>query len=284
MSQQKTALITGATGGIGKALALRLAKDGYDLMIVGRNAERGKSVVQTIQQYGVDAHFVRADLSLMREVQHVAETFQQHYNHLDLLVHSAGVIHTKRILTDEGLEITFATDYLSRFYLTNLLLECLKTSSSARILNIAASGGGMGTIHFDDLLGERKIGGMRGLGQAQFANDVHTVELARRLKDTPITINAMHPGAVDTGIRRELPRWLNGIMGLLFSRVAMTADEGAEAPYYLVTSPEVAQVSGALFKKAERITKSTKADDPTLGERLWDVSEQLVQEAVGVPV
>ncbi|GAB4528935.1 MAG: SDR family oxidoreductase [Anaerolineae bacterium] len=282
MTQQRVALITGATGGIGRALALRLAKDGYDLMIVGRSAKRGEAVVHAIQQYGVEAHFVQADLSLMGEVRRVAELFWQRYGHLDLLVHSAGVIHTKRILTDEGLETTFATDYLSRFYLTNLLLDCLKASPAARILNIAASGGGMGTIHFDDLLGERKIGGMRGLGQAQFANDVHTIELARRLKDTAITVNAMHPGAVDTGIRRELPRWLNGIMGVLFSRVAMTADEGAEAPYYLATSPEVAQVSGSLFKKDERITKSTNASDPALGERLWQVSMQFVQEAVGV--
>lgn len=283
MPQQKVALITGATGGIGRALALRLAKDGYDLMIVGRSAERGEAVVHAIQQYGAEAHFVQADLSLMREVRRVADGFLQRYGHLDLLVHSAGVIHTKRILTDEGLEITFATDYVSRFYLTNLLLDCLKASPSARILNIAASGVGMGKIHFDDLLGERKIGGMRGLGQAQFANDIHTIELARRLKETAITANAMHPGAVDTGIRRELPRWLNGIMGVLFSRVAMTADEGAEAPYYLATSPEVAQVSGGLFKKDERITKATNASDPVLGERLWAVSEQLVQEAIGVP-
>ena len=282
--REKIALITGATSGIGKALAIRLAEDGYTLVLVGRNVERGKTVQKTAREMGVDAHFMTADLSLMSEVKQLAETFRQQHDHLDLLVHSAGIILTGRELTHEGLEATFATDYLSRFYLTELLMNELRASPAARIVNIAAAGSGMGTLHFDDLLGDRKIGGMRGLGQAQFANDVHTIELARRLRDTSVTVNVMHPGAVDTAIRRELPGWLNGLMRLLMFWAVMSADEGAEAPYYLATSPEVAGISGGLFKQKEQITPSEKTADPTLGKRLWQTSEQLIQEVMGVTV
>jgi NAD(P)-dependent dehydrogenase (short-subunit alcohol dehydrogenase family) len=280
--QARTALITGGTGGIGKALAGRLARDGFQVTIVGRNAERGAAAQRDIQAAVPAARvdFIQADLSLMREVKRLAEAVRARHEHLDLLVHSAGAIHTRRILTEEGMEATFTTDYLSRFYLTELLMDHLRASGGGRVLNIAAAGSGMGRLHFDDLHGERKISGMRGLGQAQFANDVHTLELARRLNGAAVTVNAMHPGMVDTGIRREFPGWLNRLLGFLFARWVMTPEEGAAAPYALLTSPEYEDVSGGLFQREKPLSPSEKTADPALGRRLWESSQRLVAEAL----
>jgi NAD(P)-dependent dehydrogenase (short-subunit alcohol dehydrogenase family) len=273
----KVALVTGGTDGIGKHTAIGLAQLGAEVVIVGRSAEKGANVLKELQAAhpAGKGEFIQADFSLMREVRRVAEIVRARHNRLDLLIHSAGVINTRRILTDEGLEMTFAVDYLSRFLLTNLLLDRLQASAPARIINVAASGGGLGSIDFEDLQGERRIGGMRGLGQAQFANDVFTLELHKRLQGTGVSVMALHPGAVDTGIRRELPRWINFLLGIVAKPFAMTPEQGAQAPLYLATAPELANVSGALFQRTKRLTPSAKTLDPELGRKLWEVSEAL---------
>lgn len=278
---ERVALVTGGTAGIGKATAVKLAQDGYKVVIVGRDVQRGEASVHDVKNRSKNTNvtFLQADMSLMREVQRLVDVFLQRYERLDVLIHSAGVIHIRRMLTEEGLESTFATDYLSRFLLTNRLLDLLKSSAPARVVNIAGAGSRMGRIDFDDLLGARLVGGMRGLGQAQFANDVFTVELARRHSDTALTFTVMHPGAVDTGIRREFPRFINTILGTLFKPFALTPEQGAEAPYYLATSSAV-KSSGALFKRKQQIAPSKTTLDPQLGKKLWDVSEKLIYEAL----
>ncbi len=279
---ERTALITGGTAGIGKETAVKLARDGYTVVIVGRDLQRGDKALHDIRDRSKNNHitYLQADMSLMHDVRRLAETFCKAHKRLDVLIHSAGVIHTKRILTAEGLEATFATDYLSRFYLTNLLLDLLKATPFSRIVNVAGAGSGMGKIHFDDLLGARQIGGMRGLGQAQFANDVFTVELARRLQGGSLTVNVLHPGAVDTDIRKEFPKLMNVLLGTIFKPFAMTSEQGAEAPYYLATSPEVKSITGGLFKRKKHISPSKSTLDPIVAKQLWDTSEKLIQEAL----
>ncbi len=273
----KVALVTGGTDGIGKHIAIGLARLGAEVVIVGRNPDKGSNVLSEIRE----AHptnkgeFIRADFALMREVRRVAETISARYTGLDVLIHSAGVIHTRRIITDEGLEATFAVDYLSRFLLTNLLLDRLQANAPARIVNVAASGGGLGSIDFEDLQGDRRIGGMRGLGQAQFANDVFTMELHKRTQGSGVSIVAMHPGFVHSSIGRNMARLLNGLIKTLSKPFAMTPEQGAEAPLYLATAPEMAGISGALFRRMTQVIPSAKTLDPELGRKLWDVSTAL---------
>jgi NAD(P)-dependent dehydrogenase (short-subunit alcohol dehydrogenase family) len=276
----KIALITGGTDGIGRQTAKGLAQRGASVVVVGRNATKGQATVELVRDAVPSAkiEFIQTDLSLMSEVRRLADEFRRRYDRLDVLIHSAGVILGKRELTAEGIEKTFAIDYLSRFLLTNLLLDLLKASVPSRVINIAAAGMTIGKLDFDDILGERKTGGMRALGQAQYANDVFTVELARRLRGTGIATSVLNPGGVDTDIRREMPRLLSFVMGMLMRPLIQTPQQGAEAPLLLATAPEYADVQGGLFqkfRKFKQIQPSAKISDPEQAKRLWEVSEQL---------
>lgn len=284
----KVALITGGTDGIGKETALGLAKLGVELVLVGRNEQRGQSAVNYIKTKvpAAKVEYLQADLSLMSEVTRLASTFKTMYSHLEFLIHSAAVINTKRLITAENLEATFATDYLSRFLLTNLLLDTLKASAPARIVNIAASGMNFGTIKFAELYPEPKISGFRALAQAQLANDVFTIELGQRLEATGVTVVAMHPGAVDTNVRQNFPRLVNLLLGFVMKPFALTPQQGAEAPLLLATAPQFLQVNGGLFKRLRQIPPSLKVSDPALRRKLWDFSSRVsgfkveVREAV----
>ncbi|MDX1663753.1 MAG: SDR family NAD(P)-dependent oxidoreductase [Candidatus Promineifilaceae bacterium] len=271
----KRALITGGTDGIGKEVARGLARQGGEVIIAGRNKEKGRAAAAELNRdAGRQAvAFVPADLSLMGNVRHLAETVLRRQGRLDLLVHSAGVIHTGFELTEEGLETNFATNYLSRFLLTHLLLERLQASAPARVLIIAAARG-KGKLNFEQI--ERPTrGGMRALGQSQLANDIYTMELAARLEGSAVEVAAIHPGAVDTNIRRQFPGWLNRIMGLLFGRMVMTAAEGAELPLWLATSGE--SINGRLFKpQRNEIVPAASVLDLEQRRRLWEVSTALV--------
>lgn len=272
----KVALVTGGSGGIGRFVAAGLAERGATVIIVGRDEARGRSAVATMAQATGNAHFFRADLSLLSEVRRLTLHLLTNYSRLDLLVHSAGFVAAQRRLTAEGHEINWVTNYLSRFLLTNLLLERLQESAPARVVNIAAPGVS-GSIDFGDLAGERKIGGLKGLTQAQFANDVFTVELARRLHGTGVTATAVNPGLVDTDIRCDFPPLVRGLMWLAFRPFLHQPEKAAEAPLQLATAPEYERANGGLFKQTKQITPSQAVQDRSLGQQLWEVSSQLCQ-------
>jgi retinol dehydrogenase 12 len=276
----KVALVTGGTDGIGRQTAKGLAQRGATVVVVGRSAAKGQTTLQFIRNAVPSAkiEYIQTDLSLMSEVRRLADEFRHRYDRLDILIHSAGVILSKRELTAEGIEKTFAIDYLSRFLLTNLLLDLLRSSAPSRVINIAAAGMNTGKLDFDDLLGKRKTGGMKALGQAQYANDVFTLELARRLRGTGIATSVLMPGGVDTDIRREMPKLLSLAMSVLMRPLIMTPEQGAEAPLRLATEAQYANVEGAMFQKLRKfkqIQPPAKVSDPALASRLWEVSAQL---------
>ena len=271
----KLALITGGTDGIGREVARALVRRGAQVVVVGRNVEKGRAAADRMNREAKReaVAFVAADLSLMSEVRRLAAAYRAQHNRLDILVHSAGVIHTKFELTAEGHEVNFATDYLSRFLLTHLLLDLLQAGAPARIVNIAAARG-KGRLDFEQIRRPTR-GGMRALGQAQLANELFTLELAERLEGSGVEASVIHPGAVDTNIRRDLPRWLNAIMGLLFKPIVMSAEEGAELPVWLAMEAE--GINGKLFKPARReITLDESLLDVEQRRRLWQLSAGLV--------
>ncbi|MEM7738635.1 MAG: SDR family NAD(P)-dependent oxidoreductase [Deinococcota bacterium] len=275
MTQLKgqVALVVGGTKGIGRAIAKGLAEQGANVTIIGRS-EDGQTIARALR-----GTFLQADVSLMNEVKRVAQTFLIHHDRLDILIHSADVLRFKRQETTEGLELSFATNYLSRFLLNALLLECLKESAPARIIHIAASGA-PGRLDPDHIPPPPKLSSMQGHNVGQRANDLYGLELAERLKGTGISINILNPGMVDTGIRRNAPgfKTIARIMEFLMRHTTQSPEQYAELPISLATSPTLAKERGVLIGTKGNALKS---DEPkynaSLRRTLWEQSERLLE-------
>ena len=273
----KIVLVTGATNGIGKAAALELAKKSAKVVIVGRNPAKTQATVSEIKlQSGSTAvELLIADLSSMAEVRRLAEEFRQRYARLDVLVNNAGAYFASRQETVDGYEQTFALNHLSYFLLTNLLLDMLKASAPARIVNVS-SDAHSAKFNFDDLQSTQSYGsaGFGVYGQSKLANILFTYELARRLAGTGVTVNALHPGVVSTGFG-ENNRGLMRVAMKIMHRFAMSPEKGAETITYLASSSEVEGVTGKYWDKSKAIQSSAGSYDEADQKRLWEISEQM---------
>src|SRR5687768_6952035 len=202
----KICLVTGGTNGIGKSTALELARMGATVVIVGRDAQKTSQVVEEIRaasgNKNVDS--LLADLSSQQEVRRLANEFKSKYSHLHVLLNNAGGFFMRRQLSVDGIEMTFALNHLAYFLLTNLLLDTMKASSPARIINVSSDAHAGGKIAFDNLEGEREYSAST-YGNSKLANILFTVELSRRLEGTGVTVNALHPGFVSTGFGKNNP-------------------------------------------------------------------------------
>src|SRR2546430_1518698 len=194
--QGKICLVTGSTSGIGKVTARELANRGATVVLVSRSRAKGEATQAHIKQATGNHHveLLVADLSLLEDVRRLATEFQQTHRHLHLLVNNAGCAYPTRTLTSEGFEATLAVNYLAPFLLTELLLETLKASAPARIVNVSSAQHANVSIEFDNLQGEKKYANLRNYSQAKLALLLWTYELARRLEGTGVTVNALHPG------------------------------------------------------------------------------------------
>lgn len=274
----KTCMITGATSGIGKAAALALARYGPSLVLVARDAARAERTVKEIADgsgnRNVEVMF--ADLSSLEQVRRLASEFLATGRPLHILLNNAGIVMLRREETVDGFERTFAVNHLSYFLLTNLLLERIKASAPARIVNVASdahvySGG---PLDFDDLQSAKGYGSMKVYGKSKLANILFTRELARRLEGTGVTANCLHPGLVGSRLGRN-----NGVLGKVATSLlrpfARSTAKGAETAVYLCTSPDVEGVTGKyFFDKKEKWPKRYAQSDQD-ARRLWDVSMQL---------
>lgn len=274
--KDKVVLITGATNGIGRVAALELAKMGARVVIVGRSREKTEAVRQEILAAGGNADSLLADLSALDEVRRLAAEFRARYDRLDVLVNNAGAIFARRQATADGYEMTFALNHLNYFLLTHLLLDVLKASAPARIVNVSSDAHRSAQMNFDDLQHENSYGmsGFQAYGRSKLANVLFTYELARRLAGTSVTANALHPGFVATGFGRNMPGLMNRVMGIMH-RFAITPEQGAQTLIYLASSPEVEGVTGKYFDKNRPVRSSPASYDETAQKRLWDISERL---------
>jgi NAD(P)-dependent dehydrogenase (short-subunit alcohol dehydrogenase family) len=278
--QGKICMVTGANSGIGKATALGLAKMGATVVMVCRNRTRGEEAQREIKrQSGNEAvDLLLADLSSQEAIRRLAEEFQQHYSQLHVLVNNAGGIFAKRQVSVDGIEMTFALNHLSSFLLTNLLLDTLKASAPACIINVSSQAQTR-SIHLDDLQSERKYRMLQAYGQAKLAMILFTYALARRLAGTGVTVNCLHPGVVATNFMNQaIPPFARIFARPLMSilkRFQITSEEGAQTSLYLATSPEVEGVTGKYVDKCKEKPSVPISYDTSLQEQVWDVSSKL---------
>ena len=272
----RVALVTGANSGIGYEVALQLAARGATLVLLCRDAERGEAARARISEQTSNdrVELLLADMGSQAQVRRAAAEFRERHDRLHLLVNSAGAIQRRRELTEDGLERTFAANHLGTFLLTRQLLDVIRASAPARIINVASSSHARGPLDFADLDSAEDWAGMRAYGRSKLGNVMFSHELARRLDGSGVTVNAMHPGLVATNFGRGV-RWIR--LGIAAARWFMVSprDSGADL-LHLVTSPELDGVTGAYFVRREQQPSSEFSRDESLQQRLWMASEVLV--------
>jgi NAD(P)-dependent dehydrogenase (short-subunit alcohol dehydrogenase family) len=274
----KTVLVTGGTGGIGKATAIGLAALGARVGITGREEARARAAAADIARASGNpaVDVFTADMSSQAEVRRLASEVLVAYPRLDVLVNNVGGFWSTRHITADGLEHTFAVNHLAPFLLTDLLLDRLKASAPARIVTVSSGAHATGALDFDDLQGECGYSGQQAYSQSKLANVMFTYELARRLEGTGVTATVLHPGVVRTAFSAEDPSTLFKVMLPLLKPFMKSPENGAATSVYLASSPEVQGVTGRYFVNRKPKTSSNSSYDTTAAARLWQISAELV--------
>jgi NAD(P)-dependent dehydrogenase (short-subunit alcohol dehydrogenase family) len=272
----KVALITGGTGGIGKAAATALACLGAEVVVVGRDEERGEAAVAEIREKsGNDGvSLLLADLSVQVEVRKLAEEFRERHDRLDVLVNNAGLVLSERNETPDGIEAQFAINHLAPFLLTNLLSDLLKKSAPSRVVTVSSEAQRWGKLDFDDLQSKKRYRGFPVYGLTKLANVMFTFELAERLKGTGVTANCMHPGTVNTGFAQN-NRGPAALAFRLFKPFMRSPEQGADTLVYLAASPAVEGMTGKYVSDRKVTAASPIAYDENARKRLWEESGRL---------
>jgi retinol dehydrogenase 12 len=272
-------LVTGATAGIGFATALGLARQGATVIGVGRNPDKCQAVAARIRQETGNpvVAFMVADLSAQTEVRRFAREFQRSYPRLDVLVNNVGAFFMSRRLSADGIEMTWALNYLGVYLLTELLLETLKASAPSRVVNVSSAMHSGAQLNFDDLQGQRKYSGMKAYGQSKLAQVMYTYDLARRLAGTSVTVNALHPGFVASDMYRSSGGVVK-LLGPIINLMAVSPQVGAETSVYVASSPEVAGVTGKYFVKKQAVASADASHDPAAATRLMALSAAMVSQ------
>ena len=282
--QGKTVMVTGATSGIGEVTALELARMGAKVIVVSRNETKCRNTVTRIQEEtgnkAVD--YLVADLSSMASIRELAAAFHAKYDKLHVLVNNAGGFFMDRRESVDGFELTFALNHLNYFLLTHLLLDTLKATADeageARIVNVSSGAHTMARngVTFDDLQREKSYSAFPVYGESKLMNLYFTYLLSRKLNGTNVSVNALHPGAVNTGLGHDnKASLLSRVVFALMPIFALTPEKGAQTSIYLASSPDVKGVSGLYFDKKKAVQSSTLSYDEESQERLWAISEEL---------
>jgi retinol dehydrogenase-14 len=272
----KTVLITGGTGGIGKATALGLARMGAHVAITGRDRGRSDAAAREIRSVGGQVDVFVADLSSQRQLRELAEKVLELLPEIDVLVNNVGGYWNTRHVTEDGCERTFAVNHLAPFLLTNLLLERMQRRPGARVVTVSSNAHTAGRIDFDDLQGERSYSGARAYNQSKLANVLFTYELARRLTATSMTANALHPGVVRTAFGAEDPAGVQRFLVPLIRPFMKSPAQGAATSIHLASAPDLEKVSGRYFANCKDKKSAERSYDHAVATRLWQRSTELV--------
>lgn len=278
----KTCVITGATSGIGEVAAHQLAGMGAQVVVVGRSESKVAAVLESIRKSHPEAKVDSAlcDFASFAQIRSLAADLLQRFPQIHVLVNNAGAVNPRRVLSEDGIERTFAVNHLGYHLLTSLLLERLKESAPARIVNVASGAHRKASMNFEDPGFSSGYNQLKAYGRSKLANMLFNFELARRLEGSGVTTNALHPGVVRTGIWNTQP----GVIGLAMKLVTpffITPEEGAETIVYLASSPEVEGVSGDYFYQRRRSRPAPQAQNEEDARRLWELSDELTGLAAG---
>ncbi|HET6654441.1 MAG TPA: SDR family oxidoreductase [Nocardioides sp.] len=274
----RTVLVTGATSGIGRATAVALAAMGAHVAVAGRDRTRTEDTVREIRAAsGEKADMFVADLSSLGQVRLLAEEALAALPRLDVLVNNVGGYWNTRHVTVDGLEHTFALNHLAPFLLTNLVLDRMTQSGTpARVVTVASNAEALGRIDFDDLQGERNYSGARAYNQSKLANVLFTYELARRLRTTAVTANAVHPGMVSTSFGAEDPAGVQRLLVPLLRPFMRSPKAGAATSIHVASAPDLEDVTGLYFANRQAKRSSERGYDEPTAARLWRASAELV--------
>ena len=281
----KYCLVTGANSGIGKEISLELLKMGAYVTMLCRDPGRGKAALEEIRDRSGNksVDLIIADLASQRQIRAAARDYLDRYEKLHVLVNNAGIVMDKRVVTEDGIEMTFAVNYLACFLLTSLLIDILKKSSPARVINLSSMAHRTASIDFDNLQGERGYNRDVSYAQSKLADILFTYELGRRLEGTGVTANCVCPGGVYSTLWEDSSKIVNGF----FKFFMKGPEEGARLPLYLACSPEVEGLSCRYFQTRQHLkfqhvnpsgtlTRSSAETYKTdVAERIWAVSEKL---------
>ena len=278
MDKQKLILVTGGTSGIGKETVKGLAQTGATVVFTSRDIEKGEEVKKEIvrETNNDNVECIICNLASFSSIRECVEEFKNRYQRLCVLINNAGVLPQERQESEDGIELNFAVNFLAPFLLTNLLLPLLKQSAPSRIINVSSSMHKEGEINFADLESKKTFNKYTAYAQSKLALVLFTKKLAKDLDGSGVTVNALHPGVVDTDMTMQNVLKMNPIAGFIFKRTLITPAQGAETSVYLATSPDVEKVSGEYFYKKKIASASPRASDMAVAEKLWSVSAKIV--------
>jgi len=276
--QGKTVVVTGGTSGIGEVAALRLAEKGARIVLIARDQARAAATLAKLKNANPSAahaaHY--GDLSALAEMKRVAGEVAASEPRIDVLVNNAGAVFLARKTSVDGLEMTFATNHMAYFVVTNILLDRLKATPGARIVSTASDAHRSGRLDFDDLQSEKSYGSFRVYGTSKLCNILFTREIARRLDGSGVTANCLHPGFVGTRFgQNNASNIFTKLLRDAVMSLGISPEEGAKTIIHLASSPDVATISGEYFYKSKVAEPTAAAQNDANAKRLWDVSAKI---------
>lgn len=273
----KVCLVTGATSGVGKATLAGLAARGGTVIGVGRDPARCEQTRREIMDStgNPNVEFMLADLSVLGEIRNLAREFNEKYSRLDVLINNAGAFFLRRRVSLDGFEMTWALNHLNYFLLTVLLLEQIRDSAPARIVNVSSGAHYRGRINFADINLTKWYNGWKAYSQSKLANVLFTYELNRRLGGADITVNSLTPGFVATRLGHNSGRLIASFVQQIQRMGGITPQEGAQTMIYLATSSGVEHVSGKFFREKKAIQSSPMSYETEIARQVWEISERM---------